>query len=48
MVHNIKNNAISAIDAKKKINELSKIKNSETIKYKKCTPKHKKLLNIIQ
>ena len=46
MVNNIKNNAISEIDAKKDLNKLNEIKNVETIKYKKCTPGHWELLNL--
>ena len=46
MVNNIKNNTISEIDAKKDLNALNEIKNAEIIKYKKCTPKHKILLNL--
>ena len=46
LVNNIRNNTISEIDAKKDLNALNEIKNAETIKYKKCTPKHKKLLNL--
>ena len=46
MVNNIKNNTISEIDAKKDLNKLNEIKNVETMKYKKCTPGHKELLNL--
>ena len=46
MVNNIRNNTISEIDAKKDLNALNEIKNVEIIKYKKRTPKHKKLLNL--
>ena len=46
MVNNIRNNTISEIDAKKDLNTLNKIKNVETIKYKKRTPGQKKLLNL--
>ena len=46
MVNNIKNNTISEIDAKKYLKALKEIKNVEIIKYKKCTPQHKKLLNL--
>ena len=46
MVNFIKNNTISEIDAKKDLNTLNKIKNAETIKYKKRTPGHKELLNL--
>ena len=45
LVNNIKNNTISEIDAKKYLKALKEIKNVEIIKYKKCTPQHKKLLN---
>ena len=44
MVNNIKNNAISEIDAKKYLNALDEIRKTEITKYKKCTPGHKKLL----
>ena len=46
LVNNIRNNTISEIDAKKDLNTLNEIKNVETIKYKKCTPAHKELLNL--
>ena len=46
LVNNIKNNTISEIDAEKDLNVLDEIKNAEKIKYKKCTPEHKKLLNL--
>ena len=46
LVNNIKNITISEIDAKKDLNALNKIKNVETIKYKKRTPGHKKLLHL--
>ena len=46
MVNNVGNNTISKIDAEKDLNTLRKIKNVEIIKYKKRTPKHKKLLNL--
>ena len=45
MVDNIRNNAISEIDAKKRLNTLNIIKNSE-IKHKRLIPGQKKLLNI--
>ena len=45
MVNNIKNNTISEIDAKKRLNTLNKIKNAE-IKYKRLIPKQKELLNL--
>ena len=44
MVNNIKNNTINEIDAKKDLNTLNKIKNVETIEYKKRISGHKKLL----
>ena len=44
LVNNIKNNTISKIDAKKNLNTLNKIKNSE--KYKICTSTQKELLNL--
>ena len=46
LVNNIKNNTISEIDAKKDSNTLNEIKNAEIIKYKKCNPGHKELLNL--
>ena len=46
LVNNIKNNTISEIDVKKDLNKLNEIKNAETIKYKKRTPKHKKSLDL--
>ena len=46
MVNNVGNNTISKIDAEKDLNTLRKIKNVEIMKYKKRTPKHKKLLNL--
>ena len=46
MVNNIRNNTISEIDVKKDLNALNEIKNVETIKYKKCTSGHKKLLSL--
>ena len=45
LVNNVRNNTISEIDARKDLNTLDKIKNAEIIKYKKCTPGHKELLN---
>ena len=47
LVNNIRNNAINEIDAKKDLNALDEIKNVEIIKYKKRTPGHKKLLNLV-
>ena len=46
LVNNIKNNTISEVDAKKDLNKLNEIKNVETIKYKKCAPGRKDLLNL--
>ena len=46
MVNNIRNNTISQISAKKGLNKLNEIKNAGIIKYKKCTPKQKELLNL--
>ena len=46
LVDNIKNNTISEIDAKKLLNALNEIKKAEIIKYKKCTPGHRELLNL--
>ena len=45
-LNNIKDNTICEIDAKKDLDELNEIKNAEIIKYKKCIPGHKKLLNL--
>ena len=45
MVNNIRNNTISEIDAKKRLNTLNIIKNSE-IKYKRLIPGQKELLNL--
>ena len=45
MVNNIRNNTISEIDAKNRLNTLKKKKNSE-IKDKKLVPGQKKLLNL--
>ena len=46
LVNNIRNNAISKIDAKKDLNTLNKIKNAEIMKHKRRTSKHKELLNL--
>ena len=46
LVDNIKNNAISEIDASKDLNKLKEIRNVEKIEYKKRTPRQKKLLNL--
>ena len=45
LVNNIKNNTINEISAEKGLNKLNEINNAEIIKYKKCTPKQKELLN---
>ena len=45
MVNNIKDNTISEIDAKKALNTLNIIKNSE-IKHKRLIPGQKELLNL--
>ena len=45
LVNNIKDNVISEIGAKKRLNTLNKIKNSE-IKYKRLIPGQKELLNL--
>ena len=42
LVNNIKNNAISEIDAKEDLNKLKEIRNAEIIKYKKRTPERRK------
>ena len=47
MVNNIKDNIISEIDAKKRLNTLNKIKNA-AIKYKRPIPKQKELLNLFK
>ena len=44
MANNIKDNTISELDAKKRLNTLNKIKNAE-IKYKRLIPGQKELLN---
>ena len=46
MVNNIRDNTIGEISAKKGLNKLNEIKNAGIIKYKKCTPKQKELLNL--
>ena len=46
LVNNIKNNTISEISAKKSLNTLNEIKNTEIIKYKKRTTGRKELLNL--
>ena len=45
MVNNIRNNAISEKDAKKRLNTLNIIRNSE-IKYRRIISGQKKLLNL--
>ena len=45
-INNITHNTISEIVAKQDLKKLNKIKNVETIKYKKRTPGQKKLLNL--
>ena len=45
MVNNIKNNTISEIDVKKRLNTLNIIKNSE-IKHRRLIPGQKELLNL--
>ena len=45
MVNNIKNNATNEMYAKESLNTLKEIKNSEIIKYKRCTFQQKELLN---
>ena len=46
LVNKTRNNTISQISAKKDLNTLNELKNAEIIKYKKCTPKQKELLNL--
>ena len=46
LVNNIRNNKISEISAKRDLNTLNEIKNSEIIKHKKRTPGHKELFNL--
>ena len=46
LVNNIRNNTISEISARKDLNTLNEIKDAEIIKYKKCTPKIRELLNL--
>ena len=45
LVNNIKDNTISEIDAKKRLNTINKIKNAK-IKYKRLIPGQEELLNI--
>ena len=45
MVNNIRNNTINEIDAKKRLNTLNIIKNSE-IKHRRLIPGQKELLNL--
>ena len=47
LVNDIKDNTISEIDAKKRLNTLNMIKNSE-IKYKRLIPGQKELLDLFQ
>ena len=46
LVNNIRNNAISEMAAKKALNTLNEIKNTEIIKKKRYTSKQKELLNL--
>ena len=46
LVNNIRNNTISEIHAKKDLNTLNKIENTEIIKNKRRTSKQKELLNL--
>ena len=46
LVNNIRNNAISEIAAKKALNTLNEIRNTEIIKKKRYTSKQKELLNL--
>ena len=46
MVNNVRDNTISEISAKEGLNTLNERKNSGIIRYKKCTPKQKELLNL--
>ena len=48
MVNNIRNNTISETSAKKDLNTLNEIKNSEIIKHKKYTPGQKELLTLFK
>ena len=45
LVNHIKDNTVSEIDAKKRLNTLNKIKNLE-IKHKRLIPRQKELLNL--
>ena len=47
LVNNIRNSTISEIAARKVLSALNKIKNTEMIKYRKRTPNHKELLNLL-
>ena len=47
LVNNIRNNTISEISAKKGLNTLNEIKNTEIIKHKRYIPKQKELLNLL-
>ena len=46
LVNNIRDNTIGEISAKKGLNTSNEIKNTGIIKYKKCFPKQKELLNL--
>ena len=48
LVNNIRNNTISEIPAKKDLNILNEIKNTEIIKKKRCTSKQKELSNLFK
>ena len=48
LVNNIRNNKISEMSAKKNLNTLNEIKNSEIIKHKKYTPGQKELLTLFK
>ena len=48
MVNNIRNNTISETSAKKDLNTLNEVKNSEIIKHKKYTPGQKELLTLFK
>ena len=48
LVNNIRNNTISETSAKKDLNTLNEIKNSEIIKHKKYTPGQKELLTLFK
>ena len=48
LVNNIRNNTIGEIDVEKNLNTLNKIKNTEIIKHKRRTTKHKRIIKFIQ